>query len=103
MSLAVCEDSVVGRALVVRNCCYDAGFLPTASVGEQGSLEDIKLLLGATTELGFMGAAWPSWDSPEFADPECKKGETDMIKVSIEVRSGAGPFQTAVWAERIER
>jgi hypothetical protein len=47
VSLVVCGDPVVGRALalVLRGSRYDARFLPLYPPGESGSLEGVQLLL----------------------------------------------------------
>ena len=47
VSLVVCSDPVIGRALalVLRGSRYDARFLPLYPPGESGSLEGVQLLL----------------------------------------------------------
>jgi hypothetical protein len=47
VSIAVCGESVVGRALVLllQDTHYDVKFFPAASLGEPGVLEGIRLLL----------------------------------------------------------
>ena len=47
VSLVVCGDPVVGRALalVLRDSRYDARYLPLYPPGESGSLEGVQLLL----------------------------------------------------------
>ncbi len=47
MVLAICGDPVVGQALtlLLRSSLYDTRFLPTSSLSEPGSLEDVHLLL----------------------------------------------------------
>ncbi len=51
ITLAVCGDPVVGRALalLLRGSGYDTRFLPASSLSEPGSLEGIGLLLLAPT------------------------------------------------------
>jgi hypothetical protein len=47
VSIAVCGELVVGRALVLllQDTHYDVKFFPAASLGEPGALEGIRLLL----------------------------------------------------------
>jgi len=47
ITLAVCGDPIVGRALVLllRGSDYDAKFLPLSTLSEAGLLEDVQLLL----------------------------------------------------------
>jgi hypothetical protein len=56
VSIAVCGESVVGRALVLllKDSYYDVKFLPAASLREPGSLEGIRLLVLTPT---------PEWSS----------------------------------------
>jgi hypothetical protein len=56
VSIAVCGELVVGRALVLLllDTHYDLEFLPAASLREPGSLEGIRLLLLTPT---------PGWSS----------------------------------------
>jgi hypothetical protein len=57
VSIAVCGESVVGRALVLllQDTYYDLKFLPAASLREPGSLVGVRLLLLTPT------AGWSAW------------------------------------------
>ena len=100
--LAICGDPVVGQALalLLRSPLYDTRFLPTSSLSEPGSLEDVDLLL--------LTPMWESNAEHREALLASLKGASDTAQIPIlelitssgETRNGearVGPQHTVSW------
>lgn len=95
-TLAVCGDPVICRALVLllRSPGYDVEYLPVPSLGEPGSLADVRVLLLALERDDRRRKA-----TLELVSEVTVGTEVHVLELSTAFEKRSGPRGEHVWAD----